>query len=59
MGYAVYFRYKFRLYYCNFVPGFLYNLLKVRKSVGGGGKMIIYKVFYKNYEFKRGELMGH
>jgi hypothetical protein len=28
------FRYMFRLSYCNFVPGFLHNLLKVRKSSG-------------------------
>jgi hypothetical protein len=32
--------------------------LKVRKILREVGEMIIYKVFYKNYELKRGELMG-
>jgi hypothetical protein len=27
-------------------------------SLGMSGRMIVYKVFYKNYELKKGELMG-
>jgi hypothetical protein len=27
-------------------------------SLGMSGRMIVYKVFHKNYELKKGELMG-